>query len=84
MNGWMFKPHPQEHKAQLIKERKMVMAKLHIICGNCGNSDRDLFEWEYHQGDSEIDRPEGVNLFCNNCGTLHDINDNAEVIDRDA
>jgi DNA-directed RNA polymerase subunit M/transcription elongation factor TFIIS len=54
----------------------MVMARLHVICGNCGNGDKDLFEWEHKQ--KTADELETVYVRCLNCVTLHDINDNAQ------
>jgi hypothetical protein len=51
----------------------MVMAKLHIICGNCGAN--DWFKWKYHAAD--IDSDEGVDLLCENCSTIHQLSDNA-------
>jgi uncharacterized Zn finger protein len=58
----------------------MVMAKLHLICGNCGCDDE--WEWEYiHEidnGEYEDNDPEDIYLWCNNCSTLHSINDNAK------
>lgn len=60
----------------------MANAKLHVICGNCGCSD----EWMLH-----IDRcgkdvsqtfPEFIDaayMKCGNCGTLHDLSDNAKI-----
>jgi len=48
----------------------MVMAKLHVICGNCGSANG--FDWEYKQDD--------VYIGCKNCATLHALNDNAEPI----
>ena len=54
------------------------MARLHIICGNCGSS--DMFEYDIvtdYDDDEECDY-ERVSLCCNNCATLHNIEDNAE------
>jgi uncharacterized Zn finger protein len=50
----------------------MVMAKLHTICGNCGC--KEMFTWEY------VEDIEGKHLFlvCQNCSTVHDLDDNAE------
>ena len=57
----------------------MVMARLHIICGNCGCNDE--LTWQYveeeREGD-EVINPETVWIWCENCGTLHDIDDNAD------
>ena len=63
----------------------MVMARLHIICGNCGCND----ELEYKASDRLID-DEGeltesvcVRIMCKNCSTIHSLEDNAtEVIDN--
>lgn len=52
----------------------MVMAKLHIICGNCGCN--DMFEWDYNVGDDLGD--EDTTITCKNCSTIHSLNDNAE------
>jgi len=65
---------------KLLIERKrstMVMAKLHLICGNCGCNDD--WEWEYVAGkscDGEV-TGENVWLKCGNCTTIHAINDSA-------
>lgn len=58
----------------------MVMARLHLICGNCGcNSE---WEWkhvpkEVANGDVLVD--EDVTLTCRNCATNHSLNDNAKL-----
>jgi uncharacterized Zn finger protein len=48
----------------------MVMAKLHVICGNCGCGDD--FTWDFE------DTKEGAYVFlkCHNCGTIHNLQDN--------
>ena len=53
-------------------ETAMVAAKLHIICGNCGCA--EMFTWELEQD------AEGWHLYivCQNCSTVHDLDDNAE------
>jgi len=58
------------------------MARLHLICGNCGCAD----EWEWQhitevimKGDVMSD--EDTRLTCNNCCTQHSINDNAKKKD---
>jgi hypothetical protein len=56
----------------------MVMARLHLICGNCGCNDE--WEWGYvpeEKDEGEIMVTEDVYLSCRNCITLHSINDNA-------
>ena len=49
------------------------MARLHIICGNCGCN--DMWEWEYQE--KMLDQNETVYISCGNCSTLHDLNNNA-------
>ena len=59
----------------------MVMAKLHMICGNCGRNDN--WEWEHVPRDvidGELMAEETVNIWCRNCSTLHSINDNAKSL----
>ena len=56
----------------------MVMARLHLICGNCGCND----EWKWEHIEQETDEgeimvDEDVSLICKNCATRHSINDNA-------
>lgn len=61
----------------------MVMAKLHIICGNCGCNDN--FEWEYKEREeveSDVFQDEDVYLWCMNCCTLHSINNNAKIKEK--
>jgi len=59
----------------------MVMAKLHIICGNCGQN--DMFEYEIVV-DSDFDKNDieyeyqRVSICCRNCNTIHSLDDNAE------
>lgn len=57
----------------------MVMAKLHLICGNCGCN--DMWEWKHNPeffDDDELIDDENVFLFCRNCATIHSLNDNAK------
>lgn len=55
----------------------MVHARLYLICGNCGNSELDLFSAKYDKGDSLT--PPTIYINCTNCGTIHDLSDNALV-----
>jgi hypothetical protein len=60
----------------------MANAKLHIICGNCGQN--DMFE---HRISIEIDddtneERQVVHIACNNCGTLHYLEDNSKFIKK--
>lgn len=63
----------------------MVNAKLHMICGNCGcdhmfkyRVDREI---EYDNDDQEIE-VETVSILCENCATLHFLDENAEKRDK--
>ena len=63
----------------------MAHARLHIICGNCGANDD--FEHKIKQErddeleDSEATRPV-VYIGCNNCGTLHALEDYSTLKSR--
>ncbi len=62
-----------------IMEGKMVMARLHLICGNCGCNDE--WEWEHKPEefcDGVVCSIEDVFLWCGNCSTLHSISNNAK------
>ena len=62
----------------------MVMARLHLICGNCGCNDE--WEWEYHakvDDEGKVLADEDVSISCNNCVTIHSLNNNAKVRDSD-
>lgn len=61
----------------------MVMAKLHVICGNCGCAD----EWELsleRDGDDVSEEmvkfEDSAHLICGNCRTLHDLKDKAKKV----
>ncbi len=56
----------------------MVMAKLHIICGNCGCNDMFTFSIDLTGHDiSDVERKfkPAVLIKCRNCSTIHDLND---------
>jgi uncharacterized Zn finger protein len=58
----------------------MARARLHLICGNCGCNDE--WKWEYipeYLVKGELMQAEDVYLKCENCSTLHSINDNAKL-----
>lgn len=60
----------------------MVCARLHIICGNCGNGDGDMFEYEINKdgldyGDGTFD--DAVYIWCKNCGTLHSLDNKMPI-----
>jgi RNase P subunit RPR2 len=62
----------------------MVMARLHVICGNCGCNDE--FEWrhtEEREVACDVIDDECVYILCRNCGTLHNLSDNAKKKDRE-
>jgi len=57
----------------------MVMARLHVICGNCGSSDSFEYSHEAQFIDSEDSvEQDYTGLVCRNCSTCHDLNDNAK------
>jgi uncharacterized Zn finger protein len=55
----------------------MAHAKLHMICGNCGyNND---FEYVVNlEVDDTLQPFETVYIHCNNCSTVHHLDDNAK------
>lgn len=61
----------------------MVMAKLHVICGNCGCA--DLWELtierdgDYISSDHEA-YEDSASLYCGNCSTLHNLKDSAKKV----
>lgn len=57
----------------------MVMAKLHVICGNCGSDDD--FEYkhdEYPENAEETTMQYETTITCKNCSTVHWLNENAK------
>lgn len=61
----------------------MAHAKLHMICGNCGCNDDFKFTIDPKGHDITKDVPEfepAVYISCRNCGTLHDLSDNATLV----
>ena len=59
----------------------MVRARLHIICGNCGCN--DMFEYGVDMTGHDFgDRFEySVSIKCDNCGTIHDLDENGEKLE---
>lgn len=60
----------------------MAHARLHIICGNCGCN--NMFEHEIKteiDDDSEDENAtrQVVYIVCNNCNTLHSLEDNSTI-----
>lgn len=56
----------------------MAHARLHIICGNCGNKDMLKYSIQKQLNDETEEEYDMVYISCKNCGTLHDLEDNAE------
>lgn len=57
----------------------MVRARLHIICGNCGA--KDMFDYHISvEPDDEVEDAtrQVVYITCNNCNTIHDLEDYSE------
>ena len=62
----------------------MVMARLHMICGNCGCNDE--FEFKIDPEGNDISDEEAkfepaVFIKCNNCGTIHSLDNNAVLVE---
>jgi len=55
----------------------MAHARLHIICGNCGSNDMFKYEISAQLNDETDEEYDVVYISCKNCGTLHDLDDNA-------
>jgi len=56
----------------------MVMAKLHIICGNCGSNNMLQYEIVEDYNDDKECNYNRVCIICENCSTIHNLEDNAE------
>ncbi len=57
----------------------MVMARLHMICGNCGCNDE--FEYLHDKnfvGPDDAQKQWQTTVICRNCATLHTLDDNAK------
>ncbi len=57
----------------------MANAKLHMICGNCGQNDMFDYHISNEINDDTDEEYQVVYIGCNNCGTLHILDDNAEL-----
>lgn len=59
----------------------MVMARLHIICGNCGcDSKHDNFEYNHSENAPDAEEKTmqyETTITCKNCSTIHWLNENA-------
>ena len=57
----------------------MVMAKLHIICGNCGSTGDFEYKHDEHAADAEETTTQyETTITCKNCSTVHWLGDNAK------
>ena len=56
----------------------MVMARLHVISGNCGCNDEFEYKYEPEWGDyGDGTFEDEVVIHCKNCCTNHNLSDNA-------
>lgn len=58
----------------------MANARLHIICGNCRCNHMFNYTIVVNYDDDTEGEFETVSINCNNCGTIHQLYDNAEQI----
>jgi len=56
----------------------MVNARLHIICGNCGQNDMLSYKIKNEIDDDTQEQYQSVDLICNNCHTIHNLDINAK------
>jgi len=56
----------------------MVNARLHIICGNCGSDDMFKYRINDEIDDDSQERILRVAIICENCSTIHCLEDNAD------
>ena len=62
----------------------MVMARLHIICGNCGCN--ELFESKLERDFIENENgsfEDETAIHCKNCSTIHFLSDSIKPVDQD-
>ena len=58
----------------------MVMAKLHIICGNCGALSTEMNHYvDEKLIDIDGEQLPAVVIDCKNCGTMHVLEDTVKV-----
>ncbi len=60
----------------------MVMARLHIICGNCGCNDEFSFKIDPKGNDVSDTYSKfepAVFITCGNCSTIHNLDNNASL-----
>ena len=63
-------------------ESIMVMARLHIICGNCGNNEYLSYEIDRHGRDCGDSFEPSVFIRCGNCSTIHALDETVKEADR--
>ncbi len=51
------------------------MARLHIICGNCGSNEHMCFSLDMEGCDYDSYLSPSITIHCNNCGTNHNLQD---------
>jgi len=56
----------------------MARARLHIICGNCGSNDMFKYRIVTEIDDDTNEEYQRVSITCENCSTIHCLEDNAE------
>lgn len=58
----------------------MAHARLHMICGNCGCNNEFEHKIEEEINDDTNQKQMVVYIFCNNCNTLHNLENNSKPI----
>lgn len=56
----------------------MARARLHVICGNCGCNDEFKYNIVTDFNDDLNKEYQRVTITCENCSTIHCLEDNAE------
>lgn len=56
----------------------MARARLHIICGNCGCNDEFVYKIDLKGRDFGDHFKPAVYIVCNNCSTLHSLDDTVD------
>lgn len=58
----------------------MARARLHIICGNCGCNEMFKYRIVTDIDDDTNKEYERVSIICENCSTIHYLEDNADKL----
>jgi uncharacterized Zn finger protein len=58
----------------------MAHARLHMICGNCGCNHEFEHKVKEEINDDTNEKQMVVSIYCRNCGTLHNLEDNSKLI----